>query len=178
MYLHTIRSADISDAEALLKIYAPYVDKTAITFEYDIPSADEFSARIRETLRKYPYIVAEANGRILGYAYAGVFKNRAAYDHCVEVSVYVAEDAHGLGIGRALYEALEARLENMGILNLYACVAATDKEDEFLSNASIYFHEAMGYRTVGHFTRCGYKFDRWYNMVWMEKIIGKHRCSE
>lgn len=78
-----IRTAQISDAEELLAIYRPYIENTAITFEYDVPSIEEFANRIKTTLKKYPYIVAELNGKIVGYAYAGVFKGRKAYDWSV-----------------------------------------------------------------------------------------------
>ncbi len=169
-----IRPAGLSDAEAILEIYAHYVKNTAITFEYDVPSPEEFAGRIENTLRRYPYIVAERDGQIVGYAYAGVFKDRAAYDHCVEVTVYLHPEVCGAGIGAALYEALEGCLAEMGILNLYACIAVTGTEDEYLTNRSARFHERVGYRTAGRFTKCGYKFGRWYDMVWMEKFIGEH----
>ena len=170
-----IRIATCEDVPAILKIYAPYILTSTATFEYDVPSLEEFRGRIESTLRRYPYIVAEMDGAIVGYAYAGVFKDRAAYDHCVEVTVYLRHDSCGTGIGAALYEALEEHLQEMGILNLYACIAVTDTEDEYLTNRSAHFHERLGYRTVGRFTKCGYKFSRWYDMVWMEKFIGEHK---
>jgi len=169
-----IRPASSSDAQDLLDIYAFYVEKTAVTFEYDTPSLEEFSRRIENTIKKYPFIVAENDRGILGYAYAGVFKDRAAYDHCVEVTVYLRQEACGLGIGHYLYEELERRLREIGILNLYACIAVTDSEDEYLTNRSAKFHKRIGYKTVGRFTKCGYKFGRWYDMIWMEKFIGEH----
>ena len=101
-----IRVATKEDAEALLAIYAPYVEKTAITFEYEVPSIEEFRCRIQETLKKYPYLVAEKNGKIVGYAYAGAFHARPAYDWAVETSIYVSELQKGEGIGKALYKAL------------------------------------------------------------------------
>lgn len=103
----TIRTAVRQDAEALLQIYAPYVKNTAITFEYDVPSVEEFAGRISKVLQKYPYLVAEVNGEPVGYAYAGPFKERAAYDWAVETTVYVRENMKKSGIGRALYTALE-----------------------------------------------------------------------
>ena len=103
----TIRTADRQDAEALLQIYAPNVKNTAITFEYDVPSVEEFAGRISKVLQKYPYLVAEVNGEPVGYAYAGPFKERAAYDWAVETTVYVRENMKKSGIGRALYTALE-----------------------------------------------------------------------
>ena len=106
----TIRTASVSDAPALLSIYAPYVEKTAVTFEYTVPSPEEFQTRIAHTLDRYPYLVAERNREIIGYAYASAFKERAAYDWAVETSVYVSENARGTGAGTTLYKALELSL--------------------------------------------------------------------
>ena len=170
-----IRSATEKDAPRLLEIYSYYVENTAITFEYEIPSLEDFQGRIRHTLARYPYLVFEENGIVLGYAYAGVFKNRAAYDRSCEVSVYVDHTAAGQGYGRKLYEALEAELASQGILNLYACIAHPIIEDEYLTKNSEQFHQHLGYTKVGEFHQCGYKFNRWYNMIWMEKIIGDHQ---
>lgn len=170
-----VRSARLEDAERLLEIYAYYVLDTAITFEYDVPSLSEFQHRMRETMKRYPYLVIEADEKILGYAYAGVFKGRAAYDWSCEMTVYLDRTAHGRGLGRKLYEALEAELREMGILNLYACIGYPEAEDEYLTRNSAEFHAHLGYTTVGKFHKCGYKFGRWYNMIWMEKIIGEHR---
>ena len=96
-----IRMAGLEDAAALLAIYAPYVRETAITFEYDVPSEKEFAGRIAHTLEKFPYLVAENDGEIVGYAYAGAFHPRAAYQWCAEMSVYVKRDARRMGVGRA-----------------------------------------------------------------------------
>ena len=169
-----IRSAVPEDAPALLAIYAPYVETTAITFEYEVPTVEEFRRRIEKTLTFYPYLVAEEEGTILGYAYAGAFHERAAYAWGVEVSIYVVQNARGRGLGRALYAELERLLKEMGILNLNASIAYPEQEDEHLTCASIHFHRRMGYEWVGQFRNCGYKFGRWYHMVWMEKIIGEH----
>ena len=166
-----IRSAKTEDAERLLEIYAYYVDNTAISFEYGVPSLQEFKQRIEHTLEKYPYLVLTEDGVIRGYAYAGVFKARAAYDHCCEMTIYLDHESKGKGYGRALYEALEKELADMGIKNLYACIGDPIEEDEYLTKDSERFHKHMGYEKVGEFHRCGYKFDRWYNMIWMEKII-------
>lgn len=169
-----IRIAVAEDAKELLAIYAPYVEKTAITFEYEVPSAEEFADRIRHVLKKYPYLAAESGGEMIGYAYADAFKERAAYAWSVETSVYVRADRKKQGVGRLLYEALEQILKRQGILNLNACIAYPEEEDEYLSKDSVLFHDRMGYRMVGEFRQCGYKFNRWYNMVWMEKQIGEH----
>lgn len=170
----TIRPATEADAPALLEIYAPYVTETAVTFEYEVPTPAEFARRIAGTLERYPYLVAEREGQALGYAYAGCFKDRAAYDWAVETSIYLRRDCRGQGIGTRLYGVLEGCLARQGVLNLNACVACPEREDEYLTLDSLRFHEARGYRPVGRFTRCGYKFRRWYDMVWMEKHIGSH----
>ena len=169
-----IRTASPNDSERLLEIYAYYVANTAVSFEYDIPSMEEFRTRIENTLRKYPYLVLEEDGVIRGYAYAGPFKGRAAYNHCCEVSIYVDRNARGCGYGRKLYEALEEKLRAQGILNMYACIGSPIVEDEYLTRNSELFHQHLGFVKVGEFHQCGYKFHRWYNSVWMEKIIGDH----
>ncbi len=170
----TIRMASSKDAEAILAIYAPYITDTAITFEYDIPSISEFSDRIRQTLRKYPYLVAVEKERIIGYAYASPFKARAAYDWAVETTIYLAPDCQGKGYGKKLYYALEDLLKKQNIINLNACIAYATVEDTHLTNTSTLFHEHLGYKKVAHFTQCGYKFGTWYDMIWMEKILGEH----
>ena len=169
-----IRTVTEKDANELLEIYRPYVEDTAITFEYDVPSVEEFSDRIRRISANYPYIAAVENGKIAGYAYAGVFKNRAAYDWSVEVTVYVKKGLHRKGIGAKLYSALEKLLAAQHITNLYACVAYPEKEDEYLTFDSVKFHEKMGYRAVGKFTDCAYKLEQWLGMIWMEKMLGTH----
>ena len=170
----TIRVATVDDAEDILKIYAPYVENTVITFEYEVPSVDEFRKRIENTLKKYPYLVCECDGNIYGYAYTGAFKGRAAYDWAVETTIYLSDEAKGKGIGRKLYEALERVSKAQGILNMNACIGYPEVEDEYLTRNSAQFHEHLGYKLVGEFHKCGYKFSRWYNMIWMEKMIGDH----
>lgn len=170
----SLRAATPGDAREILDIYAPYIRKTAITFEYEVPGLDEFRDRIQNTLKRYPYLVAERGGEILGYAYTGAFAARAAYDWAAEVSIYLREDARGLGLGRRLYAALERISAEQNILNLNACIAFPRVEDEHLTRNSVDFHAHMGYRMVGEFRQCGYKFGTWYNMVWMEKLLGEH----
>ena len=169
-----IRTAAAEDAWELLKIYKPYVKKTAITFEYDVPTPEEFKARIENTLKKYPYLVAEKDGELLGYVYTGPFVGRAAYGWAAEVSIYLKEGSQRLGLGKRLYQAIEEISRAQNILNLNACIGSPETEDEYLTRNSIQFHSHMGYRWVGEFYKCGYKFGRWYNMVWMDKIIGEH----
>lgn len=169
-----IRSATIWDADSLLNIYKYYVENTAISFEYETPSVAEFKNRIAHTLEEYPYLIAEQNGKILGYAYASRFHERAAYSRCAEVSIYVDRDARKCGVGKMLYHVLEEKLQEMGIINLYACITWTDIVDEYLDNNSTEFHAHLGYTEIGKFHKCGYKFERWYDMIWMEKIVGEH----
>lgn len=169
-----IRDATEADAPRLLEIYRPYVEETAISFEYETPGLEEFRERIRKTRERYPYLVVERDGRIEGYSYAGVFKSRAAYDWSCEVTIYLDRNSQKRGMGRMLYEALEERLREQGIQNLYACIAWPEKPDEYVTTNSADFHAHMGYTRVGTFHQCGRKFGRWYDMIWMEKLIGEH----
>lgn len=163
----TIQPVTLSDAEALLAIYAPYVRDTAITFEYTVPTIAEFQNRIQKISSRYPYLAAWQNGEITGYAYASVFKDRAAYDWSAETSIYVRQDCHGSGIGSRLYRELESILVRQNLCSLCACIAYPNPE-------SIAFHEKHGYRQAAHFHQSGFKFGTWYDMIWMEKILKKH----
>ena len=119
-----IRLANLNDAKRILQIYRPYVENTAITFEYTVPTLEEFKSRIVSIVKKYPYIVAEIDGKIMGYAYANTFKNREAYERSVETSIYVDENSRGKVLGLQLYKALENLLKKQGILNVNACITA------------------------------------------------------
>ena len=169
-----IRPAVCDDAEAIAAIYAPYVTQTAVSFEYVAPTAEEIRFRMEKTLKQYPYFVAMVNNRLIGYAYAGPFHPRAAFFRSVETSIYVKQGFHQRGVGRALYERLESALKQQGIVNLNACIAYPDPEDEYLTLDSVRFHERLGYVKCAHFHKCGWKFNRWYDLIWMEKIIGEH----
>lgn len=176
---YSLRTATVGDAERLRDIYAPYVSGTAITFECEVPAVEEFRRRIAATLERYPYLVAEdGRGDVVGYAYAGPLKERAAYGRSVETSIYVRQGDSGKGLGRLLHDALEQALREKGILNMYACIAAPRGDDPYLTDHSIQFHAHLGYRLIGRFLQCGYKFGRWYDMVWMEKHIGEHTSGE
>ncbi|MBQ8138436.1 MAG: GNAT family N-acetyltransferase [Lachnospiraceae bacterium] len=173
-----IRDVKEADAERLCEIYRYYVEETAISFEYEAPSKEEFAGRITEIKKHFPYICAEVDGKIVGYAYASKFHPREAYKHCAEMSIYIDKDARKSGLGRKLYEELEKRLKSMGIINLYACIAyPVDPTvyDEHLDTNSPDFHKHMGYVLNGEFHKCGYKFGKWYNMIWMEKFIAPHK---
>lgn len=172
-----IKTVNESDADELLKIYAPYVQNTAITFEYNVPGIAEFKSRIMNTLKKYPYLKAVRDGEIIGYAYLEEFKERDAYIHSAETSIYVKQKERRSGAGRAMYEAIEKTAKMQNILNLNACIGVPRIEDEHLTLDSVKFHEKMGYTLVGKFNFSGYKFGTWYDMIWMEKMLGEHTNS-
>lgn len=164
----TIREAKIEDAKTLLEIYQPYVEHTEISFEYEVPSVEEFQTRIANTLKNYPYYVAEnAQGEIVGYAYASAFKTRKAYSWSAETSIYVKDNQHGTGVGKMLYEALEQTLIAQNVCTVCACIAYPHPQSER-------FHEKMGYQLVAHFHNAGYKHDKWVDMIWMEKPLRKY----
>ena len=173
-----VRDATLQDAKRILEIYDYYVKNTAITFEYNTPDIREFKKRMRETMRRYPYLVILYDGEIKGFAYAGAFVGRAAYDWSCEMTIYLDCNAQKCGLGRILYEALQKSLHDMGILNLYACIAYPEQNDEYLTRNSAEFHAHLGFSKIGEFHQCGYKFGRWYHMIWMEKIIADHRAEQ
>lgn len=166
--------ATVADAPALREIYLPYVRTTAVTFELTDPSLEEFSERVRTTLERYPYIVAVDEGEIVGFAYAKAFRPRAAYLHSIETSIYMRVDYRGKGVGRRLYETLAKLLMLQNVYNMEACIAHCEPADEYVPATSRLFHERLGFRLVGKFTKCAHKFGRWYDMIWMEKILGDH----
>ncbi|MDR2977410.1 MAG: GNAT family N-acetyltransferase [Streptococcaceae bacterium] len=165
------RLASPTDAAAILEIYRPYIEKTAITFEYEVPTVGEFAARIVKTLEHYPYLVAEENGKILGYAYASRFRARIAYDWDAELSIYLAENARQQGIGKHLYQKLFALLEKQNLRKLYANITWPNPE-------SIHFHKNIGFTEVGLFKDCGYKFDQWYDTLFLELDINQDKIVQ
>ncbi len=169
-----IRKVTEEDAKDLLKIYDYYVLNTAITFEIETPSVEEFKERIRNISSNYPYICILDNNKIVGYAYSSVFKGREAYKYSTEVTIYLDKDSKKKGYGKLLYNELEKLLKEKGIKNLYACIGSPVVIDKYLDNNSEEFHQHLGYKKIGTFTKCGYKFNTWYNMIWMEKMIGEH----
>lgn len=173
----TIRIARQDDCRELLNIYAYYVENTAITFEHETPSEEEFARRIRETISDYPYLVALIDGKIVGYIYAGRFRTRASYVWSAATSIYIAQQYHRMGIGKLLYEKMEELLMKQNVVNVYAGVSnPVEEEDEYLTRNSERFHRAIGYNTVAKYHECGSKFGKWYNLIEMEKIIGERTC--
>lgn len=162
----TLRIATPDDGKALAEIYKYYVVNTSITFEYDAPSAEEFSHRIAHKLEKYPYLVAEENGTPIGYAYAAEFRERAAYSWDAELSVYVAHGKHRAGVGHRLYSALTKILRTQNFINLYAWITNPNP-------TSIAFHEKEGFELVCNIPAVGYKHGEWHDVVWYQKRVNE-----
>lgn len=161
-----IRFANEMDAEELLAIYAQYIE-TDITFEYVLPTVEEFKERIREFSKMYPYlVVCEENGSAIGYAYAHRAFERAAYGWGAEVSIYLSKEARGKGLGRKLYQLLIEILKLQGIKTVYGVVTSPNPRSERL-------HEYMGFHLIGVFKSAGYKAGRWCNVSWFEKSIAE-----
>lgn len=169
-----IRIAKEDDAEELLKIYSYYVKNTAITFEQKVPSLEEFSNRIKETLINYPYLVAIVDGKTIGYIYASRFRTRESYICSAATSIYIEKSYQRKGIGKKLYSELCNILLKQNITNVYAGAADPIEEDEYLTHNSEYFHKSMGFEIVAKYNKCAIKFGKWYNLIEMEKIIGEH----
>ena len=159
-----IRQATEADAPALVAIYAPYVEETPISFETAVPTVEEFAARMRKNLSAWQYLVAERGGRIVGYAYGGTHRERAAYRYSVEVSAYVDRACHRQGIGRALYAQLFEDLAAKGYCEAFAGITHPN-------DASIGLHSAVGFTMIGVFRRIGWKFDRWHDVAWMQRSL-------
>ena len=157
-----IRLATDADIPAILDIYAPYVLHTSHSFEYTVPSLAEFTQRFRHHTHYCPWLVWEEQGQIMGYAYGAPAFQRAAYAWCAEVSVYLSPEGQGRGMGRRLYEILEALLWRLGYRVLYAIITSEN-------TGSLAFHRALGYRVTAELPGCGYKFGRRLGTVWMEK---------
>lgn len=163
--MSTIRPATVADAAGCREVYAPYVRDTTVTFEAEVPPVEEFEQRISRALERFDWLVAELDGRIVGYAYAGPVKERAAYRWSCEVSVYVAADAQGHGLGRTLYRELFARLDAAGFRRLLAIVALPNEP-------SLALHSAMGFREAGRLERIGFKHGRWLDVAWLQADLG------
>lgn len=164
-----VRAATPQDAEQLLEIYTPFVisadcSLSNVSFELEAPSVEEFSQRIVDISSKYPYLVGEKDGQILGYVYCHPYRERLAYQWSVEVTIYLAPAGQGKGLGRVLYEAMESILRLQGITMLYSCITLGNEH-------SIKMHEALGYRLIGTFSKSGYKNGQWLDTVWLEKQL-------
>jgi phosphinothricin acetyltransferase len=159
----TIRLATSVDAEQIQAIYAPYCH-TPISFELEPPSVAEMRQRLDKILPHYPWLVLEEGNRILGYAYTSRHRERAAYAWSVDVSVYVREDGHRKGVGRALYTSLLALVPLQGYVSAYAGVTLPNP-------ASVGLHEAMGFRCVGIYEKVGFKCGSWHDVMWLQRPL-------
>lgn len=159
-----MRDARAADAAACAAIYAPYVTGTAITFETEPPSVDEMAARIETASSSYAWLVLEQQGRVVGYAYGGRFHARPAYRWAAEVSVYLEPGRRRTGGGRALYEALLARLRERGFRIAIAGMTLPNE-------ASVGLHEALGFEPVGTYRRIGYKLGAWHDVAWTQRRL-------
>lgn len=159
-----VRFATLKDSSRILEIYSPYILNTTISFEYTTPSLAEFTDRIAKLSNKYPYLVYERNGKILGFAYGSPYQERSAYLYDVDLSIYLAPEAQSNGIGRKLYTCLLTLLQKQGFYNVYACITASNQR-------SIDFHTALGFRNLGIHPQAGYKFRQWLDIVWMDKQL-------
>ena len=157
----SIRMATVEDLPRVLEIYAPYVENTAISFEYTVPTLEEFTRRFLHITEQFPWLVWEEDGIVLGYAYGSLPFERAAYRWSAEASIYLCPEACGKGIGRKLYAALEELLQKQGYRKVYTIITTANEP-------SIAFHRAVGYRHTATMPDCGYKFGKWYGTVWME----------
>lgn len=170
---YSIRHAEIQDAEALCRIYAPYVARTAVSFEYTAPDTAEFAHRIADITSRYPYLVAvdDATGQPVAYAYAHALHERAAFQYCAEASVYVHPRHHGHGLARMLYARIEDLLRQQGVQQLYVCITTVTHPDPYVTSTSIDVHRHLGFEQVGRFDACGWKFGRWYDVTWLRKRL-------
>ncbi|MFA6060262.1 MAG: N-acetyltransferase family protein [Taibaiella sp.] len=162
-----IRLIKENDASAILEIYKPYVLNTAITFEYDVPTIDEYLERIKVNTSEYPWLVCTLNEKIIGYAYASKFRYRTAYQWSPESTIYLSPDVQGKGIARILYKTLFSILELQGYFNVYAGVAIPNAKSEGL-------HLAVGFTEIGVFKNIGYKLGRWHDTRWFQLILKEH----
>ena len=166
-----IRIAQRRDVQQILQIYAPFVKNTTVTFEYEVPSEEEFAKRMETIQKKHLFLVAEDEGVIVGYAYSSDPFERRAYHFNAEISVYVREGYRKKGIGKALYEIIERVLFRLGYLRIYSLITSENED-------SVLFHEKMGYKRVFEMVDTGYKFGRWISVIWMEKELrGKGNYS-
>ena len=160
----SVRLATVGDLPRILQIYAPYVENTAISFEYTVPTLEAFTKRFLDITTQFPWLVWEENGVVVGYAYGSLPFERAAYQWSAEASIYLCPEAQGKGIGRKLYAALEQLLQAQGYRKVYAIITTANEP-------SVAFHRAVGYRHTATMPDCGYKFGAWYGTVWMEKEL-------
>lgn len=160
------RFAKPEDADALSEIYRPYVENTAITLEYNPPSADEFRERIVEISGQFPYIVCEIGREIAGYAYAHHYRTRYGFRYCAELSVYLKEEYSGRGIGTKIYSSLIAILKRLGFADLYGVIVVPNRASERL-------HEKLGFEKICHDDKSGYKFGKRLDLGYYRLVLSE-----
>jgi len=166
-----IRISTVNDAEAFLDIYSPFILNSGITQETEIPRLEEFKKRIENTLANKPWLTAEINGKIAGYAYAGNHRERKGYQYCIEPSVYLHPDFYGRNIATALYDALFKILKLQGYVNAYAVITLPNER-------SVAFHEKFGFRYLTTFKNIGYKLNQWHDVCWWEYQINPYEANQ
>jgi phosphinothricin acetyltransferase len=159
-----IRDASVADAERICEIYSHYVLNTTVTFEIEPPAPEEMVRRIERVLEKHTWLVAEDGGIVRGYAYGSTFKERAAYAHSTEVTVYLDKDSCGMGIGSMLFGRLLDRLQSLGTVHAIGGIALPNQ-------ASVKLHESFGFRQVAHFHQIGFKLGQWIDVGYWQKQL-------
>ena len=157
-----VRIAKVEDVPRILEIYAPYVEKTAYTFEYTVPMMEEFTERFQNITKQFPWLVWEEEGCVKGYAYASLPFSRPGYRWCCEVSIYLAPETQRKGVGKSLYAVLEHILWQQGYRTIYSVVTGTN-------TGSVEFHKKVGYEIFATFPKCGYKLGRNLDVIWLQK---------
>ena len=161
-----IRFATPVDNASILNIYAQYIN-TPVTFEYTLPTEQQFAERIQKIMRDYPYLVCEEGGQIIGYAYAHRQMEREAYQWNAELSIYMDQDYTSIGIGKKLYCMLIEILKLQGIKTVYGGVTIPNQKSERL-------HMALGFKRLGIYHNTGYKCGKWHDVAWYEKEIAPY----
>ncbi len=162
-----IRLIKETDSAEVLEIYKPYVLDTVITFEYDVPTLEDFTGRIRAITPEYPWLVCLMNNKIVGYAYASRFRYRTAYQWSAESTVYIAQAAQGMGIGIRLYHTLFDILRLQGYVNVYAGTAIPNEK-------SVRLHLSAGFETLGIYKKIGFKMGAWHDTQWFQLHLCDH----
>lgn len=158
-----IRLATLSDAAACLRIYAPIVEQTAISFETVVPTISDFAARMEKIMLNYPFLVWEEDGEVLGYVYATRFRDRAAYDWICESAIYLDECARGKGIGKKLYLKLFECLSAMNMISVVGGIRSGSPSAEF--------HQHLGFKAIGAFPYAGFKFGEWHDVEFWQLVL-------
>lgn len=164
--MSSIRYAKLNDAARILEIYSPHILKTPTSIETEVPSIEEFQARMEETMTKFPWLVYESGDRVLGYAYASTHRSRCAYGWSVESTVYIDEPSQGQGIGAKLYRELFRLLKEQGAVNVFAGITQPN-------DASVRLHESLGFTPIGRFKDVGFKLGKWWDVGWWQLPIQK-----